>query len=127
MKLSLVLPLMLSTATFTTPAHGNVPGERPDVLLGTTDNDSRFYLPLTLVRNESITLDVQVETNVRGDAIACRLLSNDVLLASDNGRACHLSAQGFGLRHYVLQVINLDATRGHQVYITANRGRSHHG
>jgi hypothetical protein len=123
MKLSFIIPLML----LPTVALANVPGEKPDVLLGTTDNDNRFYLPLTLVRNESITLNVQVETNVRGDAIACRLLSDDVLLASDNGRECHLSAQGFGLRHYVLQVVNLDATRGHQVYITANRGRSHHG
>src|SRR5271154_3825760 len=98
MKLGLIIPLMLSAATATTSARGNVPGESPDVILGTTDNDNRFMMPFSLVRNEDITIQVQVEPSIRGEAIACRLLSEGQLLASDDGTTCHLFAQGFGLR-----------------------------
>lgn len=121
MKLSLVLPLMLSTATFTTPAHGNVPGERPDALLGTDWSDSHLFLPLTLVRDESIDITVQVDKGARG--LACKLTYGDIDIATDNGITCHLSAKGHGMRSYVLHVSNLDQ-QSHQVFFTLTRGHT---
>lgn len=116
MKLSLILPMMLLAA----PAYA----DQSNVHLGSDWSDDSFIMPFMLVKNESIELHVQVEHNVIGQAIACRLLSEDKLLDSDSGRECHLQASGMGLRHYVLQVINLDS-HGHQIYIDANRGRTH--
>jgi hypothetical protein len=120
MKLSLILaPMMLLAA----PALAN-DQPTPNAHLGTDWSDDSFIMPFMLVRNENVVIDVHVERGIQGEAIACRLTSGNQLLSSDNGSTCHLSSQGFGLRHLVLQVINLDE-HGHQIYITANRGRTH--
>jgi hypothetical protein len=105
----------------TTPAYAD---QSSNVHLGSDWSDDSFIMSFMLVRNENVVIDVQVERGIQGEAIACRLTSGNQLLSSDNGSTCHLSAQGFGLRHLVLQVINLDE-HGHQIYITANRGRTH--
>lgn len=105
-----------------TMAH---PQRRPDAILGVGLYDNHFFMPFTLVRDEGITIRVQLERAARaGDLIACKLTSGETTVSSDMGRTCALSASGHGLRYYVLHICNVDEELPHQVFIDANRNKS---
>jgi hypothetical protein len=98
---------------------------RPDVILGVGLDDNHFYMPLTLVRDESITITIHLERTARaGNLISCKLTTGEATIASDMGNSCSLSVSGTGLRYYVLHICNVDEDQSHQVFIDANRGRS---
>jgi hypothetical protein len=104
------------------------PQRRPDVILGVGLYDNHFFMPFTLVRDEGITIGVQLERSARsGDLISCKLTSGDMTVSSDMGRACQLSASGHGLRYYVLHIYNADEQFPHQVFIDARRNKSRPG
>jgi uncharacterized protein YceK len=99
---------------------------RPDAILGMGLYDNHFYMPFMLVRDENVTIDIELERDApSGNVISCKLTSGDTTVSCDMGNACHLFASGNGLRHYVLHIYNVDEEGGHQVFINANRGRGH--
>jgi hypothetical protein len=104
------------------------PQGRPDVILGVGLYDNHFFMPFTLVRDEGITIGVQLERSARsGYLISCKLTSGDTTVSSDMGRACQLSASGHGLRYYVLHIYNADEQFPHEVFIDARRNKSRPG
>ena len=129
MKNYMVLPLLLAVSSTVAPAFANVPGETPDAILGTDNNDAHFFLTFALVRNESIDIIVQPERRARGHVLACALTlasteagAQGTVQATDSGRSCHIALTGSGMRQYVLHVTNLDQQHPHEIYIDMTRG-----
>jgi hypothetical protein len=131
MKTYLMLPAILAMAATITPAYANAPGEGtpPDAILGTDNNDAHFFLTFALVRNESIDIVIQPERRAQGRVLACAITlasteagAQGTIIATDNGRSCHIALTGSGLRSYVLHITNLDERHPHDIYINMQRG-----